>query len=229
MERKQILGFSHFRTDLGEGMRSGVYFNSCNGICSNVCVPCVFIKEHPFGDDTHEEHFFTEEELISYLREEKIWCYTKPLGITFLGKEPLADPFFAARVGKAVKNMGMNLHVWTCANCSLTAFDLFYGVADMFVVNFFSPISARHRPFNGFSFDRVVENLFYLDRKRFPFRIRIPVLEGVNDDSPGALAGFLTNFSNVKSVILDFSFVSFSAEQEKEYREHFLRRGLILY
>ena len=229
MDRKQILGFAHFRTDIGDGMRSGVYFNSCHGTCFKTCVPFSFLPEHPFAEDTEEKHFFTESELIEYLREEKTWCYTRPLGISFLGREPLADPFFVRRVGEGVKALGMNLHVWTCATCSPTSFDMMYGVADLFVVNLFSPIKGRHCPFNGFSFQQVVDNLFYLDRKQFPYRIRIPVLKGVNDDCPGALAGFLASFPHMKSLILDFSFVSFTEEEKKAYRSPFLRQDIVLY
>ncbi len=228
-DRKRILGFLHFRTDLGDGTRSGVYFDSCSGNCHRSCTPSVFLKEHQFCGDTPERNEYTEDELIAYLLEEKKWCYTKKLGISFLGKEPLADPLFCYHVGEGIKRAGMDLQIWTCATCDQTAFDQVRSVTDLFVVNFFTPVPGLHRPFCGFSYNAVLERIYYLDRKAFPYRVRIPILPGINHSSPTALIAFLNSLKNMKSVILDFSHSGFSSEEIKNFRNRFLEKGIILY
>ncbi len=228
-QSKHFLGFEHFRTDLGDGLRTGVYFDSCHGTCFDACVPNSFLKEHPFAMDTKERSFYTQSELISYLKEEKLWCHSKPLGISFLGKEPLSDASFCHGVGRAVKEMGMGLDIWTCGTVSRAAFDLLYGVADCFVFRLFSAIPCRNLPELYPLFDRILDHLFYLDQKNFPYRVQIPVIKNVNETAAGALSGLLLKLENVKSIILDFSNCSLDSDQQAEYRNAFLKHQLVLY
>ena len=41
------------------------------------------------------------------LKEEKTLCYTKKLGITFLGEDPLSDPFYCKDVAKEIKESNL--------------------------------------------------------------------------------------------------------------------------
>lgn len=226
---KQILTFEHFRTDLGDGVRTGVYFNLCSGRCNGLCSPCKMIKEHPFGEDTKEADLYSADLLAEYLREEKIWYYKAPLGITFLGKNPLSDPHFCFEVGRKLKENDMSLYIVTCGNHDAFAFDLVSGVCDLFCFRFFSPIPGVNKKIFGPDFERVLDNLYYLDRSNYPYRILIPLLPGINDTSPVAMASFVENFKNKKSVILDFSHVSFSEEEKLRWRRTFLERNIVLY
>lgn len=228
-EKKWIAGFLHYRTDLGDGMRSGVFFGDCPGICSRVCASFTHLKEHDFGADTQESRSYTASELITYLLEEKKLCSSKDLGISFLGKEPLRDPSFCRKVGWGLKKAGMNLQISTCCTTSPAAFDMLYGICDLFLVNFFSLLPKTHLPFSGYSRERVMENISYLDTKAFPYRIRIPVLPGVNEKEAVPLASFASNLKCVKSVILDFTHSSLDSDAISNYRAAFLKRGVFLY
>ncbi len=229
MEKRRILGFLHYTTELGDGMRSAVVMDSCLGNCSHLCAPYRFVKEHSFGEDLLEKNQYSAKELVSYLKEEKLLCYTKPLGITILGKEPLADPLYCREVALGIRGLGMNLHLHTCLHCDQTAFDLLYGLVDLFCINFFTPIPGRHRPFKGYSYDRVRENLSYLDRKGFPYRLRVFVVKGVNDDSAVAIMQFVKALISMKSLILDFTHSGLNEEEKRRYRSVFLSEGIILY
>jgi pyruvate-formate lyase-activating enzyme len=226
---KQILGMLHYRTDLGDGMRSAIYFNTCYGTCGSSCVPHRFLREHPFGEDTLEKKFYTAEELIEYLREEKVLCNTKKLGISFLGREPLADPDFCYDLAMGVKDLEMDLCIETCGNISQWIYDKFYGVADLFLFNYFTPVPGRFHPFDGYSHQRAWENLCYLDHKNFPYRLRIFVLEGINADSASPLMLIARSLKNVKSVILDFSNSGLNEEEIAAFRSVFLKNGVVLY
>ncbi len=228
-EKKWIAGFLHYRTDLGDGMRSGVFFGDCPGTCSRVCSSFSFLKEHDFGEDTKESRFYSASELIAYLLEEKTLCSTKELGISFLGKEPMEDPVFCRRVGWELKKAGMNLQIFTCGTTSPTAFDMLFGVCDLFVINLFSLLPKVHRPFPDFKREQVMENISYLDRKAFPYRLRIPVLSGVNEKEASPLACFASNLKHVKSVILDFTHSGLDSDAILSYRLAFLERGVFLY
>lgn len=228
MEGKHILGFLHYRTDLGDGMRSGVYFASCPGPCGAFCVPRLFLQEHPFGEEEREKPFYTVKELTKYLREEKLLCQSKELGISFLGKEPLADPDFVYEIALFVKETGMNLSASTCGNLPLWIYDKFFGVVDLFEFNVFSPFPGGGRK-GVFPFGKeAMKSLLYLDEKHFPYRLRIFVTEE-NARSPKAFLPLVSSLKNVKSVILDFSHSGFSREEVTRFRSVFLERGIVLY
>lgn len=228
MERERYIhGFYHFRNDIGDGTRSAVCFHSCSGTCTNLCMPHRFMKEHPFSETDLEKHYYTAEKLAEYLKEERVMCYTKKLGITFLGKEPLNDPYFCLDLAKAVRQAGMDLQVWTCGLCDRSSYDLLRSYVNLFVFNFCSPVG--YSPFKEYDLDYVKESLFYLDQKPFPYRLRIPVIFGVNHNHAGALATYVSALRNVKSVILDFHQSGLEEEAILDYRRKFLDRGIILY
>lgn len=227
-ERK-LFRFLHFRTDLGDGLRTGVFFHTCAHSCTRFCLPNRFIREHAFGSDPLEAMFYNEEELIRYLKEEKVWCYTKKLGISFMGCEPLADPRFCYRVACGVKESGMDLQIHTCAAVSETGFDMLYGVADLFIINLFSAVDFGNKPFPEYSSRGVMERIWYLDERGFPYRLRIPVLRGINEKQSIVLSDFVSKLKCLKSVILDFSLSDLTEEEKAEYRYPFQKRDVILY
>ena len=70
-QKEYIAGFLHYRSDLGDGTQTGVVFSSCKGKCSKCCFSYRFLPEHPFAEDTKEKDFYTADQLVSYLKEEK--------------------------------------------------------------------------------------------------------------------------------------------------------------
>ena len=70
MEKRKILGFLHYTTELGDGTRSAVVMDSCSGTCSHLCAPYRFVKEHAFGEDALEKNWYSAEELTAYLIEQ---------------------------------------------------------------------------------------------------------------------------------------------------------------
>ncbi|MBR2615356.1 MAG: hypothetical protein IKC69_01615 [Clostridia bacterium] len=228
--KKRILGFAHYRTDLGDGVRTGVYFGSCSGNCSYVCLPSRFPREHFFlEEEPLEALFYTEEELSNYLLREKLMYYSKHIGVSFLGKEPLCDSSYCRRVAVALKKAGISLHVWSCGLASRGDYSALFGLCDLFVIRLFSPITPRHKPFPDFSAETVLDTLRFLNAKKAPFRIYIPVLKGVNEDSAGALSAVIEPLDALKSVILDFSRSTLSEDEKRIFKDSFKKKGIVLY
>lgn len=227
-ERK-LFRFLHFRTDLGDGIRTGVFFHNCSHNCSRFCLPNQFLRQRSFEGAPAEALFYTEEELIRYLQEEKVLCYTKKLGISFMGCEPLADPLFCYRVACGVKENSMDLQIHTCTTTSETGFDMLYGLADLFIVNLFSFVNFGNKPYPEYSADEVLARIRYLDDRGFPYRLRIPVIREINGKQSVVLSDFASKLKCVKSVILDFSLSDLTEEEKAEYRFAFQKRDVILY
>ncbi len=227
--KKRIAGFLHYRTDLGDGTRTGVVFSDCVGACHQLCSCYSFLPEHDFTEDSLEKETYSEKELAAYLREEKMLCYTKNLGITFLGQEPLSDPFFCKDVAKEIKDMGMTLQIYTCGMCPSFAYDLLDGYVDLYILRLFS--SEKDFSSDVFLPDvrHTLETISFLEKRAYPYRILIPVLKGINDHSGEELAAFISNLRYIKSVILDFKDSLFSDDEINHYKEIFLKKQIILY
>ncbi len=229
MEQVRIKGFLHYRNDLGDGTRSAVVFSSCQGECPGLCASFVPLKRHDYFSDTPEKTEYTAEEMIAYLKEEKVLCYTKSLGISFLGKEPMNHPEFCRKVALGLRDLGMNLQITTCASYPSYYLDMMFGLVDPFVVNFFTLAGHLYSPYPEYDHSLVRENLHYLDRHSFSYRVRIPVINGVNTTQGAALAEYLSNFENCKGVLLDFDHSGLGDKAVLSYRKAFLERGIILY
>ena len=227
--KKKIAGFLHYRTDLGDGTRTGVVFSDCVGSCHKFCSAHSFLAEHAFGDDSLEKEFYTEKELAEYLKEEKTLCYTKKLGITFLGEDPLSDPFYCKDVAKEIKEMGMSLQIYTCGMCPVSAFDILDGLVDLYIIRLFSVNDVNSHELFLPDVKHSLEVISFLEKRGVFYRILIPVLKGVNSSLSEEIAEYILGLKFLKSVIFDFENSFLSEREVKAYKESFLKRKIVIY
>lgn len=226
--RVRIKGFLHYRLDLGEGMQTAVFFDQCSRKCRSFCTGN-FLAEHAVGIDEAEKESYTADELIAYLMEEQKWCASRKLIIRFTGGEPLKDPWYCVHVAKAIKEAGMKVIFRTCGDILPQHYYVVQPYTDLFIFDMITMIPCDHKRLTGFSFQRALDCLYYLDSNRLPYRLRIRILPGVNDTSAQVFAAFCERLDNVMSVILDFSTSGMGKEQIRAYRDEFKKRGIILY
>ncbi len=228
-EKKRIQGFLHYRTDLGDGVRTGIVFSDCTELCSRCCSSFQFLPDHEFCEDTAEKSEYSSQELLRYLQEEKTMYYAKELGISFLGKEPLRDPFFCSEVAQGLKELGMGLQIYTCGMCSMTAFDLMDGLVDLYFLRAFLPFFSENVQgafHQGEQLRRIAE---LLDTRGTPYRFLLPVLPSGNVLDTEAFAEYALGLKKLKSVVLDFSNCEIPLEEQNKYRMAFLKRKIPLY
>lgn len=228
-EANALCKILHFRHDIGDGLRCGVLFYYCHRDCHAVCCPDPLMKQAGLYDENGTLHRFTAKTLGKYLEEERLYCATKPLGITFLGREPLENPRFCREAGIEISRLGMSLQINTCAITQKESFAKMLGICDLFNVRFFLPVAIHHPAFSHYPVKRVMDNLRFLDAHHAPFRITIPVIKDVNENAAVAIASFLSSFSSLASVILDFDGSSLDMDAQSEYRTAFLKRKIPLY
>ncbi|MBE6712635.1 MAG: hypothetical protein E7580_03820 [Ruminococcaceae bacterium] len=227
-DRKEILGFLHYRTDLGDGVRTGIVFSDCTEACSKYCASYRFIPEHDFCEDFSEQKQYSANELIAYLLEERTMYYAGKLGISFLGKEPLRDPFFCADVAKGLKEAGIGLQIFTCGMCSMTAFELLDGLAESYVLRVFLPFFHDSKEVfdRGSQVRRVIE---FFEKSSTPYRILIPVSTPVCNEDTQRFADYLLGLKKLRSVMIDFSNTKLSEEEIRRLKHIFLSRKIPLY
>lgn len=228
-QKKFIYGFAHYRTDIGDGVRTGVYFGNCPGACNKVCMSFKRMKEHCFTEDSKEKSLYSPQELLEYLREEKMLFPSKPLGISFLGMEPLFDFDFCKKVAIGIKQQGMSLQISTCGLCNAGDYSEISDLCDLFYFRLFSPIPGIRPPMPGYPFEKVWENLFHFERRKIPYRVLIPVIQGLNTNTAEAFSAVLSSMRSMKSVVLDFSLSGFTDEDKNEFMNHFYRRNVVLF
>lgn len=230
MERKRfIYGFAHYRTDIGDGVRTGIYFGDCPGGCNEACMNFKRIKEHNFVDDTKEKYLYSADELVEYLREEKMLFSSKTLGISFLGREPLSDIDFCLKTALGIRKLNMTLQIATCGSCDPYYYSAIKDWCELLYFRMFAPIPGIRPPVPGYSFERVWDNLLFLERKKIPYRLLIPVIRGMNTNTAEGFSAVASSMRSMKSVVLDFSYSGFSETEIYKFKKEFYRRNLTLY
>lgn len=228
ISKKRIKGFLHYRTNLGDGVRTGVVFSDCSEHCSEVCSSFHFLEEHDFCEDTAEQSEYSSEELVGYLKEEKALYYSREIGITFLGKEPLHDPFFCADVARGLKECGIGLQVYTCGMCSMSAFDVLDGLVQLYVLRVFLPMFDGNSSVVFNQSERLQRIVELFEKRGTSYRFLLIFSSGSVQEAE-KFAEFSEGLKYLKSIMLDFSPLKISEEDEKVFRSVFLKRKIPLY
>lgn len=101
-------------------------------------------------------------------------------GITFSGGEPLAQPEFLLDCLQRLA--GFHTCIETSGYARPDMFRRAVELLDYIIMDVKLVDESRHRYYTGAGNSRILENLEYLKQSSKPFRIRIPVIPGVNDD-----------------------------------------------
>ena len=228
-EKHWIDSFLHYRTDIGDGVRTGLCFRNCSSQCKQFCLPKNSLREHDYFGDSLEQKEYSVKELLRYLEEEKKLMPSQNLGITFMGQEPLLDYWFCRELAQGISDLGMSLQIYTCGLCDPSDYKSISDWCDLFYFRMFSPIAGIRPPIANFDFERVWSNLMELEYCKIPYRLLIPVVKGLNVGVADGFSGLATQLHSLKSVVLDFSHSGFCAEEIEEFRYHFLKRCVVLY
>lgn len=222
-ETVKIQGILRYREDLGQGVRTGVLFGSCKGKCERICSEfSAILKPFPYEN-------LTGDELRSFLLEEDRDYLSRRVNVTLLGKDPLRSPRFCRALAKDLKNAGLSVDIHSCALGGEGAVEMLLDFCHLFVFTFLTTNPARYRRLTGENLQDAAKTILHADRIGAPFRLRIPVMRGVNTDEAEEFSIFCSLLKNVKSVILDFSYADFSDEEKRAFRASFFKRGIILY
>lgn len=101
-------------------------------------------------------------------------------GITFSGGEPTMQPEFLLEMLE--RTSSMHRAIETCAHCKEDIFKEVLENIDYVMMDLKLMDPEKHKQYTGVSNDKILHNLELLKNSGVPFRIRIPVIPGVNDD-----------------------------------------------
>lgn len=100
-------------------------------------------------------------------------------GVTFSGGEPTGQPEFLLELLE--RTAAMHRAIETSAYCSGTVFSAVLARVDYVMMDLKLMDPERHRHYTGVPNEPILDNLERLKKSGKPFRIRIPVIPGVND------------------------------------------------
>ena len=121
----------------------------------------------------------TPEQLASVLKKDTDYLTAMGGGITFSGGEPTMQADFVAETCGLLP--GVHLAVETCGYASSAAFQKVIDCMDYIMMDLKLIDPELHKKYCGVDNAPILRNLEYLKKTGKPFRIRIPVIPGVND------------------------------------------------
>ena len=136
---------------------------------------------------------YTPEELARLLLKDKDYLESLGGGITFSGGEPTMQSQFLIETAKLLKPL--NLAIETCGYCTSDVFlsvinEMDYIMMDLKIID-----SVKHKYYTGVDNTPIINNLELLKKSGKTFKIRIPVIPGVNDSDE--------NFENTAKLLID--------------------------
>ena len=102
-------------------------------------------------------------------------------GVTFSGGEPLAQAEFLTAVTSIIKPI--HVAVETSGFAPAPVFTSVVDAMDLVMIDIKHTDPEVHRRFTGHSNRRILDNLAILCAGQTPFKVRIPLIPGVNDDA----------------------------------------------
>ena len=154
----------------GPGLRLVVFLQGCNFRCLYCANPDTI--EACGGTPTEAA------EILRMARDQKPF-FGRRGGVTFSGGEPTGQPEFLLEV--LDRTAAMHRAIETSAYCSSKVFSAVLARVDYVMMDLKLMDPERHRHYTGVPNEPILENLERLKKSGKPFRIRIPVIPGVND------------------------------------------------
>ncbi len=125
-------------------------------------------------------------------------------GVTVSGGEPLAQIDFLDALLRACRAHGLHTALDTSGYAPWEALDRVRAQVELFLYDLKLMDEERHRRFTGVSNGAILGNLRALSERGHRIVVRVPVIEGVNDDpaSMDAIAAFAAGLPRVEAIEL---------------------------
>ena len=171
-----------------------------HGLRCDACGACV--RACPLGLRRICGTRWEAEALAGKLLRDADYLRSQKGGVTFSGGEPTGQPEFLMELLDRLSSL--HRAVETSAYCSEAVFSALLQRADYVMMDLKLMDPERHRHYTGVSNEPILENLERLKASGVPFRIRIPVIPGVNDSEENfaATAGRLAGAKTLETVEL---------------------------
>ncbi len=125
--------------------------------------------------------FMSAKEIIDIVLQDKAF-YGDKGGLCVSGGEPMFHPEFTLELLSLAKEQGINTAIETCGYFDKKYLEPLSRVCDVFLWDFKDGNPARHKKNTGVSNDKIIENLFALDKFDVDIILRCIMIRGINMD-----------------------------------------------
>ncbi len=193
---------------------------ACEGVCPNRC--------HEFADGKHSFHMQTCQQcgacmeacyygalhwvgmkrtaldVIDEVKKDFRYFEESGGGITLSGGEPALQPKFAEALFLLAGKQGIHRCMETSGYASSRAYERLLPVTDLFLYDCKETDPERHKLFTGKEFQRIRNNLSFLDEHGANIILRCPIIPGCNDRAEHieGIARLCLGLQNLKGVEL---------------------------
>ena len=182
-----------------------IHCGACEAVCPHpsgctVCGKCV--RACPLGLRRICGKKMKAEELAARLLKDQDYLKKQGGGVTFSGGEPAAQGEFLLECISLLAPMHKAIE--TSGYCDPDLFREIIGGLDYIIMDIKHSDDGLHRRYTKVSNQKILMNLELLKKSGKPFRIRIPVIPGVNDTEENfrETARLLTDAENLETVEL---------------------------
>ncbi len=146
----------------------------------------------------------TAGQVLTEIERDRVFYEQSGGGVTFTGGEPLAQPHFLLRLVSGCRERGLHSAVETSGYAPWSVLDEIRPLVDLFLYDLKLMEDARHIRWTGVSNADILSNLQRLSQAGQKMIVRIPVIQGINDDEENlrALGEFLASLPNIPPVEL---------------------------
>jgi pyruvate formate lyase activating enzyme len=177
------------------------------------------------------------QEILDEVIKDRIFYEESQGGVTFSGGEPLAQPDFLLALLTELNKRNIHTAVDTSGFVPFEILEKVSQKADLILFDLKIMDEEKHRRFTGESNALILENLKKLSMDQNDIIIRVPILEGINDEKKDILklAEFLGSCGNIHAINLlpyhkggeekrrrlnqSYLFVDFRAPSEEKLQE----------
>lgn len=124
----------------------------------------------------------TSDDVVKEVEKDGIFYEESNGGVTFSGGEPFMQPEFLLEMLKSCKKKGIHTTVDTCGFVKKDTLLEISKFIDLFLYDLKIMDASKHIKYTGVSNDIILENLKELTRLGKKIFIRIPIIQGINDD-----------------------------------------------
>ncbi len=164
----------------------------CNG-----CLKCVDVC--PTNAIESASRLMSVEEIINEVLKDKVF-YGENGGITLSGGEPLLHAEGCLEILRLAKKNGLSTAIETSGYFDSSYIEKLAELTDIFLWDFKDGDNERHRKYTGVSNEKILHNLFLLDKQETKIILRCIMVKGINMDDIRFLA-IAETFSKLKHCI----------------------------
>lgn len=125
-------------------------------------------------------------------------------GVTVSGGEPLLQYEFITKFLQRLQEEGVHTAVESALNVPFSAIESVRPYVSLFIIDMKHPDNQKHKKYTGCGNKQILKNIRSLDDTDSDYKIRIPVVPGVNDDldTMNAFDRFFSSLKRIYSVEL---------------------------